>query len=71
MNRYSYKELSELAGYTHRVFNMVQVMEELSKNVYTMNEDLKMKTEYLIDNIEGLVSYDYEGEIYLSFKPRL
>jgi pyrrolidone-carboxylate peptidase len=29
---YSYKELSELAGYTDRVFNMIHVMNELSEN---------------------------------------
>ena len=54
---YSYKELSELAGYTDRVFNMIHVMNELSENrfIKPVNSD---QHEFAVDRMSGAIKYD-------------
>lgn len=54
---YSYKELSELAGYTDRVFNMIHVMNELSENRFLKPSNSK-EQEFSVDKISGCVKYD-------------
>ena len=49
---YSYKELSELAGYTYRVYNMLRVLDDLSKNKFLPLENVA-NPPYSIDHIEG------------------
>ena len=51
---YSYKELSELAGYTSRVYNLIRVLQDLSLDKY-----LKMgpeDSEFSLENIHGQVT---------------
>jgi hypothetical protein len=55
--------LSELAGYTERVFNMIFVMEELSKNHYMKNAQAH-QTEFTIENIEGIRETGYQGKSF-------
>lgn len=54
---YSYKELSELAGYTDRVFNMINVMNELSENRF-IKPATSNKQEFAVEKISGSVKYD-------------
>ena len=65
---YSYKELSELAGYTYRVYTLLRVLSDL-------NEDLYVKTggdqaKYSLEQIDGTIVYGNEGlyffKIYLT-----
>jgi ATP-binding cassette subfamily D (ALD) long-chain fatty acid import protein len=61
---YSYKELSELAGYTHRVYTMLLVMSELSKNQFkpkppTMNMDA-----FAVTDIKGTITSGPDGIIF-------
>lgn len=55
---YSFKELSELAGYTFRVYNMLRVFEDLKLNRFLQpNPD----PVFSLDHAEGRVIYDDEG----------
>jgi ATP-binding cassette subfamily D (ALD) long-chain fatty acid import protein len=61
---YSFKELSELAGYTFRVYNMLRVFEDLEKNRFLQpNPD----PVYSLDHIDGKVIYDDSGNIEVIF----
>lgn len=56
---YSYKELSELAGYTSRVYNMIQVMQDLHENRFVRTG--AADAEFGLDQIEGKVVDGYDG----------
>ncbi|KAJ3373461.1 hypothetical protein HDU91_000076 [Kappamyces sp. JEL0680] len=56
---YSYKELSELAGYTYRVYNMLRVFEDLSADRY-LQPDTVHDALYKMDEIKGEVKYNNE-----------
>eukprot|EP00842_Homolaphlyctis_polyrhiza_P004052 jgi/Hompol1/4648/HPOL_003791-RA len=53
---YSYKELSELAGYTYRVYNVLRVLEDLNNDRYVKPETAA-KSPYSIEKQEGIVVY--------------
>ncbi|KAI8928345.1 ABC transporter transmembrane region 2-domain-containing protein [Entophlyctis helioformis] len=54
---YSYKELSELAGYTYRVYNMLRVLEDLSKDKFVRPESTA-EPSFTIEHREGKIVYD-------------
>ncbi|KAJ3067078.1 hypothetical protein HDU98_009700 [Podochytrium sp. JEL0797] len=56
---YSYKELSELAGYTSRVYTLLRVLDDLHDDFY-----IKMgpeDSEYSLETIQGLTNHDFHG----------
>ncbi|KAI9328400.1 ABC transporter transmembrane region 2-domain-containing protein [Obelidium mucronatum] len=56
---YSYKELSELAGYTFRVYTLLRVLEDLKEDLYIkMGEH---EAEYTLEDIQGTTQYGYTG----------
>ncbi|KAI8829901.1 ABC transporter transmembrane region 2-domain-containing protein [Chytriomyces cf. hyalinus JEL632] len=56
---YSYKELSELAGYTYRVYTLLRVLDDLHEDMYIkMGEH---EAEYTLEKIDGTVQYGYSG----------
>ncbi|KAJ3270885.1 hypothetical protein HDV01_007356 [Terramyces sp. JEL0728] len=61
---YSYKELSELAGYTYRVYNMLRVFEDLKANRY-LQPDTVTDPVYTLDEIKGKLNIDNDGTIKL------
>ncbi|KAH6588998.1 hypothetical protein BASA50_010354 [Batrachochytrium salamandrivorans] len=62
---YSYKELSELAGYTYRVYNMIRVLEDLNNNLYVRPET-NVEPPYSIEHCDGIV--ELKEEVGISFK---
>lgn len=54
---YSYKELSELAGYTYRVYNMLRVFEDLKEDKYLQPESTS-EPAYKLDKINGITKID-------------
>ena len=60
---YSYKELSELAGYTYRVYNMLRVFEDLRANRFLQPESSK-EPAYTLDQILGTKTYDNQGNYF-------
>ncbi|KAJ3312114.1 hypothetical protein HDV04_003368 [Boothiomyces sp. JEL0838] len=61
---YSYKELSELAGYTYRVYNMLRVFEDLKAKRY-LQPDTVTDPVYKLDAINGKLHIDNEGNFHL------
>jgi ATP-binding cassette subfamily D (ALD) long-chain fatty acid import protein len=59
---YSYKELSELAGYADRVFNMINVMNELAENRFVKPLSTSGQ-EFVVDRISGVTKYDQNCRI--------
>ncbi|ORY46787.1 hypothetical protein BCR33DRAFT_753456 [Rhizoclosmatium globosum] len=61
---YSYKELSELAGYTYRVYTLMRVLEDLRDGFYIKmgggSEDDKTAG-YSLESIDGTVEYGFNG----------
>ncbi|KAJ3413910.1 hypothetical protein HDV05_007352 [Chytridiales sp. JEL 0842] len=55
---YSYKELSELAGYTYRVYNMLRVLQDLHDDKYVQTGENK---DFSLENIQGTITYGYTG----------
>ena len=68
---YSYKELSELAGYTYRVYNMLRVFEDLSGNRFLQPESSQdpfykmdeIKGKYVTDNQCNAPNINFSGQI--------
>ncbi|KAF8941070.1 hypothetical protein BGZ47_007503 [Haplosporangium gracile] len=70
---YSYKEMSELAGSTLRVYNLISVLHQLQAGQFegaapratgssTSSQDGDAETEYYsMADIRGVMNYDYEG----------
>lgn len=62
---YSYKELAELAGYTHRVYNLVSTLHALRKNRYvdpTPSESADTSEEtFTLNAIKGEIIFDHDG----------
>ncbi|KAJ3079292.1 hypothetical protein HK102_003876 [Quaeritorhiza haematococci] len=62
---YSYKELSELAGYTFRVYNMLKVMQDLHDDRFVDSREQKAITDgqerFSIADIIGEVDYGFDG----------
>jgi ATP-binding cassette subfamily D (ALD) long-chain fatty acid import protein len=56
---YSYKELNELAGYTHRVYHMLRIFEDLRNDKYDRN--FSKSTEYSLMNMQGKVDQGFMG----------
>nr|KAJ3418089.1 hypothetical protein HK105_000358 [Polyrhizophydium stewartii] len=56
---YSYKELSELAGYTYRVYNMLRVLEDLSEDKFVKPESTS-EPPFTIENRRGVLKYSDE-----------
>lgn len=65
---YSYKELSELAGYTYRVYNMLRVFEDLKADRYLQPESSK-EPAYRLDQILGVKTFDNQGGWYKAGLP--
>ncbi|KAJ8324078.1 hypothetical protein BDV3_002041 [Batrachochytrium dendrobatidis] len=65
---YSYKELSELAGYTYRVYNMIRVLEDLNKNKFVRPETTN-NSPYSIEQCNGIVEYKEKAGISFSHTP--
>ena len=62
---YSYKELSELAGYTYRVYNMLRVLEDLRANKF-VRTDTAADSPYSLDHVQGIVKVNDERISYLN-----
>ncbi|KAJ3226998.1 hypothetical protein HK099_003621 [Clydaea vesicula] len=60
---YSYKELSELAGFTFRVYSMIQVLEDINEQKFVQTSGMKPEGEEVFDinKIEGVTEYGHEG----------
>ncbi|KAJ9079152.1 ATP-binding cassette long-chain fatty acid transporter pxa1 [Entomophthora muscae] len=62
---YSYKELAELAGYTHRVYTLVSTLHALRKNKYVDPIPLKGASinpdAFTLNSIKGQIVYDHDG----------
>ncbi|KAF8937251.1 hypothetical protein BGZ58_003029 [Dissophora ornata] len=62
---YSYKEMSELAGSTLRVYNLISVLHQLQAGNFegasngSSNESDENR--YTLDDIRGIIQYGYEG----------
>lgn len=61
---YSYKELSELAGYTYRVYNMLRVFEDLKANQYLQPETVTNPA-YTLDKIDGVKKHNNNSSFNL------
>ena len=57
---YSYKELSQLAGYTYRVYNMLRVLDDLSNNMF-LPQDNVTNPPYTIEHTDGIYSINSNG----------
>jgi ATP-binding cassette subfamily D (ALD) long-chain fatty acid import protein len=60
---YSYKELSELAGYTYRVYNMLRVFQDLSDNRFLQPESAQ-DSFYKMDEIKGIYKTDNQSKYF-------
>ncbi|KAI8357023.1 ABC transporter transmembrane region 2-domain-containing protein [Mortierella sp. GBAus27b] len=61
---YSYKELSELAGSTLRVYNLISVLHQLHAGEYegaATEENNSGVDRYSLNDIRGIINYSYEG----------
>ncbi|KAF9942127.1 hypothetical protein BGZ65_009277 [Modicella reniformis] len=62
---YSYKELSELAGSTLRVYNLISVLHQLHANNYegasSTDQNDSVGELYSLNDIRGIINYGYEG----------
>ncbi|KAJ1537283.1 hypothetical protein HK096_009535, partial [Nowakowskiella sp. JEL0078] len=70
---YSYKDLSQLAGYTYRVYNMIRVLQDLRENRYinaVSSQEIASQSEnnFSLEDIRGKVVYGLDG-IKLSSVP--
>lgn len=61
---YSYKELSELAGYTYRVYNMLRVFDDLKHDRY-LQPDSTSSPAYQLNSIKGTTKFDNQGFLYI------
>jgi ATP-binding cassette, subfamily D (ALD), peroxisomal long-chain fatty acid import protein len=62
---YSYKELSELAGYTYRVYTLLRVLDDLHEDRYIKIGTLE--NGYSLEHIDGTVTSGYDGLNYFFF----
>ncbi|KAF9362508.1 hypothetical protein BGX34_006010 [Mortierella sp. NVP85] len=58
---YSYKELSELAGSTLRVYNLISVLHQLHADEYEGATSDDGVDRYSLNDIRGIINYGYEG----------
>ncbi|KAI1321592.1 hypothetical protein EDD11_003072 [Mortierella claussenii] len=62
---YSYKEMSELAGSTLRVYNLISVLHQLQAGNYEgatgSGESDSNKDRYSLSDIRGIIEYGYDG----------
>ena len=56
---YSYKELSELAGFTSRVYNLLRTLKDLKENKFvSLGPENSL---FNIENLKGERKFGYEG----------
>lgn len=55
------KDLSELAGYTHRVSMLLKVLTDLNENHYELSSDITTKPIYDINDVKGIVEFGHDG----------